>query len=86
MLFARADGKGSVADLFKVRDHAGRPVTVKAKTGSHVYYVARVEVTGPIHGNLSGCRFWYTEGSTAYQQQLDCSTIVRLGPPLEDEK
>ncbi|MFI9810419.1 hypothetical protein ACIHEJ_40175 [Streptomyces sp. NPDC052301] len=75
-----------MADLFKVRNYAGHPVTVKAKTGSHVYYVARIKVTGPIHGNLSGCRFWYTEKSTEYRQQLDCSTIVRLGKPLEDEK
>lgn len=86
VLFARADGKGSVADLSKVRDHAGDRVTVKAKSGSHVYYVARIKVTGPIHGSLSGCRFWYTQGTTDYQQQLDCSTIVRLGPPLKDEK
>nr|BBJ47691.1 hypothetical protein SAVMC3_03200 [Streptomyces avermitilis] len=74
-----------MGDLFKARNYAGHPMTVKAKTGSHVYYVARVKVTGPIHDNLSGCSYWYRQGSTEFQQQLDCSTIVRLGKPLKYE-
>ncbi|MFE7277254.1 hypothetical protein [Streptomyces sp. NPDC057623] len=85
ILFARTDGKGGMPDLFKARNYAGHPVKVKAKSGSDIYYVARVKVTGPPQGALKGCRFWYRQGSQQYQQQLDCSTIVRLGPPIKYE-
>ncbi|MFF4574236.1 hypothetical protein [Streptomyces sp. NPDC001410] len=56
VVFARTDGDSTMGDLFKVRNYDGHPVTVKAKTSSHVYYVARVKVTGPIHDDLSDCR------------------------------
>ncbi|MGW4869371.1 hypothetical protein [Streptomyces chartreusis] len=46
-----------------------------------IYYVAQVKVTGPIEGALKGCRFWYRQGSQQYRQQLECSTVVSLGPP-----
>lgn len=32
--------------LFRATNYAGRHVTVKAKSGSDIYYVARVKVTG----------------------------------------
>ncbi|MFD5013774.1 hypothetical protein [Streptomyces chartreusis] len=86
ILFARADGKGGMPDLLKARNYAEHPVKVKAKSGSDIYYVARVKVTGPIEGALKGCHFWYRQGSQQYQQQLECSTIVSLGPPLKYEK
>ncbi|MGW5472530.1 hypothetical protein [Streptomyces chartreusis] len=86
ILFARADGKGGMPDLLKARNYAEHPVEVKAKSGSDIYFVARVKVTGPIEGALKGCHFWYRQGSQQYQQQMECSTIVSLGPPLKYEK
>ncbi|MFE7889635.1 hypothetical protein [Streptomyces sp. NPDC057412] len=83
ILFSRNDGKSGLSDLLKAKNHAGRPVKVKAKSGSDIYYVARVKVTGPIHGALKDCRFWYQQDHKEYQQRVDCSTIVRLGPPIE---
>lgn len=50
ILFARVDGKGGMPDLLKDRNYAEHPVKVKAKSGSDMYYVARVQVTGPIKG------------------------------------
>ncbi|MFF2518395.1 hypothetical protein [Streptomyces sp. NPDC058086] len=47
--------------------------------------MARVKVTGPVHDSLKDCRYWYGQGSQQYQQQLDCSTIIRLGKPLKYE-
>ncbi|MGW3989252.1 hypothetical protein [Streptomyces sp. NPDC004830] len=58
---------------------------MKANSGSDIYHVARVKVTGPITGTLKDCRFWYQQGSQQYQQQLHCSTIIRLGPPIKYE-
>lgn len=83
ILFSRADGKGGIPDLTKVRNYADHPVKVKAKAGSDIYYAARVKVTGPIHGTLKGCRFWYQQNDKEYQQLVDCSTIIRLGPPIK---
>ncbi|MFF8478656.1 hypothetical protein [Streptomyces sp. NPDC015414] len=84
VVFASTDADESgMGDLFKVRNYAGRAVTIKANSGSNVYYVARIKVTGPVEGNLSGCRYSYQQGTTSYQQHIDCSTIVRLGPPLK---
>lgn len=85
ILFARTDGKGGMPDLSKARNYAGHPVKVKAKSGSDIYYVARIKVTGRVHGALKDCRFWYRQGSQRYRQQVECSTIVRLGPPIEYE-
>ncbi|MFF8867781.1 hypothetical protein ACF08B_37710 [Streptomyces sp. NPDC015139] len=84
VIFASTDAdESSMGDLFKMRNYAGRAMTVKAKSSSRVYYVARVKVTGPVHDSLSGCRYSYRQGATQYQQHIDCSTIVRLGPPLK---
>lgn len=85
ILFARTDGKGGMGDLTEARNYAGTPVKVKAKSGSDVYYIARVKVTGPIHADLTGCRYWYRQGAREYRQDVDCSTIIRLGPPLTYE-
>ncbi|MFF9158390.1 hypothetical protein ACF1AB_39900 [Streptomyces sp. NPDC014846] len=84
VIFASTDAdESSMGDLFRMRNYAGHAVTVKAKSSSRVYYVARVKVTGPVHDSLSGCRYSYRQGATQYQQDIDCSTIVRLGPPLK---
>ncbi|MET8582222.1 hypothetical protein ABZX39_15225 [Streptomyces collinus] len=84
VVFASTDAHESgMGDLFKVRNYAGRAVTIKADSGSNVYYVARIKVTGPVHDSLSGCRYSYRQGATRYQQDIDCSTSVRLGPPLK---
>lgn len=56
-------------DLLKAKNYAEHPVKVKAKSGSDIYYVARVKVTGPIEGALKGCRFWYRQGSQQYQHR-----------------
>jgi hypothetical protein len=86
VMFAHTGGKGSTPDLSKIRNHAGRPFTVRAKSGGDIYYVARVKVTGPVNGTLKDCRFWYRQGSRQYRQQVDCSTIIRLGSPIAYEK
>ncbi|QIJ63182.1 hypothetical protein [Streptomyces sp. JB150] len=85
VLFARTDGKGAMPDLSEARNHAGHPVRVKADSGSDIYYVARTKVTGPVHGALKDCRFRYRQGPWQYRQQVGCSTIVSLGPPIQYE-
>ncbi|MCL7425524.1 hypothetical protein [Streptomyces sp. YS415] len=69
-------------DLSKVRDCAGQGVKVEAKSGADHDYIARVKVTGPVDEALKDCRYWYGQDGARYRQQLDCSTIIRLGPPL----
>ncbi|MFF4053465.1 hypothetical protein ACFYZ5_43350 [Streptomyces chartreusis] len=86
ILFSSNDGKSGLADLLKARNYADHPVMVKAKSGSDIYYIARVKVTGPVHGALKDCRFWYRQDNKEYQQQVDCSTIIRLGPPIKYQK
>ncbi|MFE1884958.1 hypothetical protein [Streptomyces diastatochromogenes] len=70
-------------EIERARDRAGRPVRVKAHRVSDVYYLARVRVTGTVHGNLDDCRFRYRQGSTEYSQDLPCLTRIRLGAPLK---
>jgi hypothetical protein len=82
VLFAAVDGRGGMDDLSKVRDYAGQGVKVEAKSGADHYYIARVKVTGPVDEALKDCRYWYDQDGARYRQQLDCSTIIRLGPPL----
>ncbi|QIJ62811.1 hypothetical protein [Streptomyces sp. JB150] len=67
----------------KLRDHAGRPVRVPAREVSDVFYAARVKVTGPVRGDLTGCRYRYRQGGEEFRQDVDCVTRIRLGPPLE---
>ncbi|MFF3349675.1 hypothetical protein [Streptomyces sp. NPDC002779] len=57
-------------------------VKVKAKSGADHYYIARIKVTGPVDEALKDCRYWYDQDGEHYRQQLDCSTIIRLGPPI----
>jgi hypothetical protein len=85
ILFARTDGKGGMPDLSEARNYAGHPAEVKAGSGSDIYYVARIRVTGRVQDALKDCRFWYRQGSRQYRQQVECSTLVSLGPPLTYE-
>ncbi|MEV5958623.1 hypothetical protein AB0M11_33600 [Streptomyces sp. NPDC051987] len=66
-------------------DHAlarrGSAIPVKAHTLSHLYYEARVKVTGAVHGDLTTCRYTYRQGSTTYHQDIGCDTRIRLGRP-----
>ncbi|AGS66962.1 hypothetical protein B446_00610 [Streptomyces collinus Tu 365] len=79
-LIISTGGKHGMPDLAKLHDYAGQPIEVKSKTESDFYYSARVRVTGRVHENLTGCRFWYRQGSTKYHQDLGCTTEIRLGP------
>ncbi|MFI9773003.1 hypothetical protein ACIHJG_40240 [Streptomyces sp. NPDC052415] len=81
VLLAGTDGKDGMIDLSKVHDYADQGITVKAKSGADYYYIARIKVTGAIDESLKDCRYWYEQDSEHYLQQIDCSTIIRLGPP-----
>ncbi|MEW2130354.1 hypothetical protein [Streptomyces sp. NPDC005435] len=80
----RTGGRGGMPDPEKLHDYAGQPIRVKPKSVSDYYYMARIRVTAPVRENLTGCRFWYHQGKTAYRQDLDCDTEIRLGPPAKD--
>ncbi|MFC9284565.1 hypothetical protein [Streptomyces collinus] len=84
-LIISAGGKHGMPDLAKVHNYAGQPIEVNPKTESDFYYSAHVRVTGRVHENLTGCRFWYRQGSTKYRQDLECTTEIRLGPPLKTQ-
>lgn len=78
-----AHGKYGMPDLAKVHNYAGRPIGLEPKGDPDKYYAAYVKVTGPVHGALTGCRYWYRQGGTEYQQDLRCHVEIRLGPPLK---
>ncbi|AZP22785.1 hypothetical protein EJC51_46135 [Streptomyces aquilus] len=75
-------GTPQVHDLEHAPDHAGSPIQVKASATSDVYYLARLKVTGQVGGDLTGCRYWYRQGTTDYRQDLPCVTRISLGEPL----
>lgn len=76
-------GRNGMPDLAKIRDYAGRPVRVPAREVSDIFYAARVRVTGPVRGDLTGCRYWYRQGNKKFRQDLGCVTRIRLGKPLK---
>ncbi|MFG3292695.1 hypothetical protein ACGF3G_28300 [Streptomyces sp. NPDC048179] len=72
-------GPSPVAATDDVKDG---PIRVAAHSRSDLYYEARVKVTGAVHGDLTGCRFTYRQGSVTHHQDLGCDTRLRLGKPL----
>lgn len=67
----------------RARNYAGHPMVVRPHHASVMYYMARIKVTGPIHGTLATCRFRYRQGSDTYRQDLDCVTEIKIGTPLK---
>ncbi|WP_406435614.1 hypothetical protein OHB00_16440 [Streptomyces sp. NBC_00631] len=61
--------------------HKGSSFRIPAHTLSHLYYEARVKVTGAVHGDLTTCHYAYRQGSTTYNQDIGCDTRLRLGKP-----
>lgn len=78
-----AHGKYGMPDLAKVHNYAGRPISLEPEGDTDKDYAAYVRVTGPVHGALTGCRYWYRQGGTAYRQDLRCHVEIRLGPTLK---
>jgi hypothetical protein len=76
-----AHGKNGMPDLAKVHNYAGQPITLKPRADPEKYFAAYVRVTGPVHGALSKCRYWYRQGGTEYQQDLRCHVDIRLDRP-----
>ncbi|MEV7391291.1 MULTISPECIES: hypothetical protein [unclassified Streptomyces] len=67
------------------RPQKGSSIQVKAHDSSDLYYEARVEVTGAVHGDLTNCRYEYRQGSTTYHEDIGCDTRIRLGKALPVE-
>jgi hypothetical protein len=63
--------------------HKGSSIPIAAHVLSHLYYEARVKVTGAVHGDLTTCRYEYRQGSTTYRQDIGCDTRIRLGKPVD---
>ncbi|MEW2285491.1 hypothetical protein [Streptomyces sp. NPDC047841] len=59
------------------RVHAARPVRVPPHGRADAYALARVQVTGPVHEDLSGYRVWYRQGAVEYRQDLDWQVGLR---------
>jgi hypothetical protein len=76
-------GDRATREMDDARDHAGRPITVRPNTAADVYYLARVKVTAPVRGDLTGCRYRYRQGGAEHRQNLRCVTRIRLGTALE---
>lgn len=76
---ARIGAEGG--QLERARNYAGHPIVVKPHHVSDIYYMARIKVTGPIHGELATCRFRYRQGSDTYRQDLRCVTEIKVGTP-----
>ncbi|MFF4114360.1 hypothetical protein [Streptomyces sp. NPDC001714] len=62
--------------------HKGSSIRIPAHTLSHLYYEARIKVTGTVHGDLTTCRYEYRQGSTTYREDIGCDTRIRLGKPV----
>ncbi|MFE9767166.1 hypothetical protein ACFYPC_22025 [Streptomyces sp. NPDC005808] len=77
-------GEGGTGEMDHARDHAGRPIAVKPNSAADIYYLARVKVTAPVRGDLTGCRYRYRQGTVEYRQDLRCVTQIRLGEPLKN--
>ncbi|MFF4897914.1 hypothetical protein [Streptomyces sp. NPDC001068] len=79
--FAHVGAEDSV--LERAHDYAGDPIPVEPHQRSDVYYLARLRVTGPIHGKLTTCRFRYRQGSNVYRQDLRCLNELKIGTEPE---
>ncbi|MEU9455042.1 hypothetical protein [Streptomyces sp. NPDC048277] len=67
--------------LERSHNYAGQPVVVKPHQRSDVYYLARIKVTGPVHGKLTTCRFRYRQGARTFRQDLRCVNEIKIGTP-----
>ncbi|MGY5099338.1 hypothetical protein [Streptomyces sp. 900105245] len=76
-------GSPGIPDLTRLHDYSDRPSRVAPHEPGDVFWAARLRVTGKVTGALTGCRYFYRQGSTDYQQDLSCVTKIRLGPPLK---
>ncbi|WP_148088468.1 hypothetical protein [Streptomyces sp. PanSC9] len=59
-----------------------RWLRVPPHAAARAYVLARVRVTGPVRGDLSGYRVWYRQGAVEYRQDFAWDVEIRLGPPL----
>ncbi|MFG2386687.1 hypothetical protein [Streptomyces avermitilis] len=78
-------GSPGIPDLTRMHDYSGRPSRVPAHESGEVFWAARVRVTGKITHTLTGCRYFYRQGKTEYQQDVSCVQRIRLGPPVKIE-
>ncbi|GHD36384.1 hypothetical protein GCM10010335_32410 [Streptomyces galbus] len=74
------EGSPGLPNLTKLPDHSSRPSRVPAHEPGDIFWAARVRVTGKITGDLTGCRYYYRQGSTQFLQELSCVSKLRLGP------
>ncbi|MGW2702356.1 hypothetical protein [Streptomyces sp. NPDC001340] len=75
-----ASDSESMRQVDRAKDHHGEPIRIPPHDSADVYFMARVRVTGPVRGLLSGCRYRYRQGDVEYQQDLRCRTEIKLGP------
>ncbi|MEV8539582.1 hypothetical protein [Streptomyces sp. NPDC051572] len=76
-------GGRATGEMDHAPDHTGRPITVGPHTAADIYYLARVKVTAPVRGDLTGCRYRYRQGGAEHRQDLRCVTRIRLGEALK---
>ncbi|MFF7216338.1 hypothetical protein ACFZAU_38380 [Streptomyces sp. NPDC008238] len=62
----------------RLHNHLHEPIKIKAKGDTDIYYVVRVQITGPIKGNLSGARFTYRQDGRTYEQTLRSDVALRV--------
>ncbi|MFJ9564971.1 hypothetical protein ACIRQQ_33675 [Streptomyces fuscichromogenes] len=74
---------GATDGIGRASAHKGGQIQIKPHALSSLYYEARVKVTGPVHGDLTTCRYEYRQGSVTYHEDLGCDTRIRLGGPLK---
>ncbi|MEU2337306.1 hypothetical protein ABZ608_27625 [Streptomyces sp. NPDC013172] len=63
--------------------HKGSSIRIPAHTRSHLYFEARVKVTGTVRGDLTDCRYRYRQDSTTYREDIGCDTRIRLGKAVD---
>jgi hypothetical protein len=66
--------------LAKAKNVVDKPVTVKPRSLSDVYYVARIKVTGKIAKEVERCRFEYEQDGKHYAQVIGCRLKLTLKP------
>ncbi|MFS0693128.1 hypothetical protein [Streptomyces nitrosporeus] len=79
------EGIPGMPDLTAMRDHSDHPSRIKAHTYGDIFWAAKVRVTGKISGDLTGCRYFYRQNESEYEQDLGCVTRIRLGKPIRIE-
>ncbi|MFJ6573769.1 hypothetical protein ACIQNU_40890 [Streptomyces sp. NPDC091292] len=76
-LLAR-EGASQAPRFDRLTNYVREEIRVKAGKTGDIFYMVRLEATGPIKGNLQGCRYEYQQGSARYEQTLGCDTALRL--------